>query len=169
MKCPNCGKRPWHTIVNTTAMWCPTCGTLKTPAGSILCPTLATLAVKKHGLLTVAADAVQRANRAIGEWERNGRPRTDCMWAITEALGAIIHELDAREDEREPTAAERHDERQAIHDRAVQSVGSLVAKAIQDGVDAVHRERERCAKLAEGAAGFGVGNELARKIREVPT
>jgi hypothetical protein len=126
--------------------------------------------------LTIAADAVQRANRSIGAFEGTlaDHHHLDAMWAITEALAAIIHELDAHDREPEPTAAERQDMRQSM--QSVQAIASLVTKAIHDGVDAVHRERERCAKLAwmTGTKApkewdpTDVGELIASEIRKVP-
>jgi len=176
VKCPSCKRFEDLHEVGTRGLvqsiWCSNCGSLtEFSDGRFFSVRKPTNIQTKHGLLTVADDAVQRAIRSIGRVEQLGHgtsSQTDAFWAITEALGAIIHELDAREDEREPTAAERHDERQAIHDRTVQ-------RAIQVGVDAVHHERERCALLCEALAENCCSDPsiallgAARDIRKVPT
>jgi hypothetical protein len=156
MSCPICKTHPVDVVIENSQgklTWCPRCGSLKTFSGTVLQSKFArTAVIKTPGLLVVAADAVAEANRHLESTDRHANPVpaiVRALWSVTEALAAILHEIDARG---EPAMV--FPRRPALE------------QAIANGVEAVERERERCAKLAEQSAGFGVGSALAAKIRK---
>jgi hypothetical protein len=104
----------------------------------------------KPGLLRVAADALNRANKEMMKIDPNSTwacsPPVDAIEALIEATSAIVHELDASKDDG------------ADADRVVQ-------KVIADGVSAVKAEREQCARVAEQSPYVG-GGKIAALIRD---
>lgn len=155
MTCPTCQALPMKGVIENdqgTFRWCRQCGTICTFSGSVLVPRLASQT--DAGLSLVAADSVRRANKVIEQWAgiakddhdllRFGVPQV--LEHVTEAIVAIIHELDARE--REPTAAERQDMRAVI----------------AAGVHGIELERERIACLVE-AYRPGPGDALTYETR----
>jgi hypothetical protein len=164
MTCPTCKASTLHELQHHGWLWCSSCGSAieMKPTGAIAFVMKPNRAMFQPGLLAVAADATKQANDLIAKVDAASILKDSAIVRAVEALGeavsAIVSELQAREGEKT----------------------SSTARAIAAGIDAVVAERERCAKLAEGAT---LGNlslictscpalkfpsELAARIRKVP-
>jgi len=171
MSCPICKTHPVDVVIENEQgklTWCPRCGSLKTFSGTVHQPRFAgTVSLPETGLLVVAADAVQSANADLSRIARHANQVPGiirALWSVTEALTAIIHEIDARGEPAMVLPRDRADSR---------SLPTL-DQAIAAGVDAVHRERERCARIAgtatwpSGWSPSDVCAWIAEQIRKVP-